>query len=181
MRSFNFDNITEQTEGAREQLPAGPYVAKILDMYDVPEKDYVVLVFDIAEGPRAGEFDSQWGKNNEWAHRIYVSYSEKAQGFLKGRLKAISDSNPGFDAYAAWNAGRLDMFRYRLLGVNLREEEYIKDDGSIGSSLKVAQVVAADKVRRGEVETLEPKRVKPVNQPSIPAATDYSDIDIPFD
>ena len=180
MKSFNFDNITEQTEGAREQLPAGPYVAKIVDVYDVPEKDYVVLVFDIAEGPRAGEFDSQWGRNNEWAHRVYMSYSDKAQGFLKGRLKAINESNPGFDAYAAWNAGRLDMFRGRLLGVNLREDEYIKDDGSIGSSLKPAQVVKADDVRQGKIKTLPPKTVQPAKGQTTIAAN-YDNIDIPFD
>lgn len=180
MRSFDFNNIQETTEGQREPLPAGGYVVRIVDMYDVPEKDYVKLVWDIAEGPRAGEFDSQWGRNNEWAHVIYMSYSDKALGFLKGRLKAISESNAGFDAMAAWNGGRLDMFRGRLFGVNLREEEYVKDDGSIGSSLKVCQVIKADDVRQGKVMAWEKKTADAPVKPST-ATGSYDNIVIPFD
>ena len=79
---------------------------------------------------------------------------------LKGRLQAIQESNPGFDPFAAWDAGRLDMFAGRILGINLQEEEYERNDGETGTRLTVCQVIPAQDVRDGKIKTRDLKKLK---------------------
>ena len=62
------------TDGGFEKLPAGPYVAKIVDMVDNDSKQYVELVFDIAEGEHANFYGDKWGKEHPFAHHIFLSY-----------------------------------------------------------------------------------------------------------
>lgn len=148
------------TDGDFEKLPAGPYVAKIVDMVDNDSKQYVELVFDIAEGEHANFYGDKWGKEHPFAHHIFLSYKDTALGMLKGRLQAIQESNPGFDPFAAWDAGRLDMFNSRILGINLQEEEYERNDGETGMRLTVCQVVPAQDVRDGKIKTRDVKKLK---------------------
>ena len=148
------------TDGDFEKLPAGPYVAKIVDMVDNDSKQYVELVFDIAEGEHANFYGDKWGKEHPFAHHIFLSYKDTALGMLKGRLQAIQESNPGFDPFAAWDAGRLDMFAGRILGINLQEEEYERSDGETGTRLTACQVVPAQDVRDGKIKTRDIKKLK---------------------
>lgn len=168
MRNINWGDVTASADGDFQRLPAGPYVVRIISMQDVPDREYVELVYDIAEGEHAGYYSDDWGIAHPYAHHIFLSYKDRALGMLKGRLEAIQDSNPGFDPFAAWDAGRFDMFANRVLGVNLREEEYRKGDGSIAvlgngeraTRLSVCQVVSAKKVRDGEVKAKPRKTIE---------------------
>ena len=131
MRSFNWNSIASSNEGGFKKLEAGPYVARITDMEDNPQREYVEVVFDIAEGKDAGYYSDDWGRNHPYAHHFFMSYKESALGMLKGRLEAIGSSNTGFDPFAAWDAGRTDMFVGTLVGINLQEEEYETNDGEV--------------------------------------------------
>lgn len=157
MRSVNWNNITASSDGGFTPLPAGPYVARIVGMTDNESREYVEVVFDIAEGEHAGYYSDEWGKSHPYAHHFFLSYKDSALGMLKGRLDAIAKSNPGFDPEAAWNAGRLDMFTNRLVGINLQEEEYERNDGETGTRLNVCQVVDAQLVRDGKVKPRDKK------------------------
>ena len=157
MRSVNWNNITASSDGGFTPLPAGPYVARIVGMTDNESREYVEVVFDIAEGEHAGYYSDDWGKSHPYAHHFFLSYKDSALGMLKGRLNAIAKSNPGFDPEAAWNAGRLDMFANRLVGINLQEEEYERNDGETGTRLNVCQVIDAQMVRDGKVKPRDKK------------------------
>ena len=157
MRSVNWNNITASSDGGFTPLPAGPYVARIVNMLDNESREYVEVIFDIAEGEHAGYYSDDWGKSHPYAHHFFLSYKDSALGMLKGRLDAIAKSNPGFDPEAAWNAGRLDMFANRLVGINLQEEEYERNDGETGTRLNVCQVVDAQLVRDGKVKPRDKK------------------------
>lgn len=157
MRSLNWQSIQATADGEWSTIPAGPYVAVILSMTDYADREYVELVWDIAEGEHRGHYSDEWGKAHPYAHHLFLSYKDTALGMLKGRLEAIRDSNPGFDPFAAWDAGRLDMFANRILGINLQEEEYLTNDDQVRTRLNVCQVVTADKVRNGEVK-VRPKK-----------------------
>ena len=157
MRSFNWNSIQSSSDGGFTPLPAGPYVARLVELTDNPTKEYVEVVFDIAEGEHAGYYSDDWGKAHPYAHHFFMSYKETALGMLKGRLEAIAKSNPGFDPFAAWDAGRLDIFANRLVGVNLQEEEYERNDGETGTRLNVCQVVDAQLVRDGKVKPRDKK------------------------
>lgn len=181
MRSINWSNIQASSDGGFTPLPAGPYVATITDMSDNPSREYVEVVFDIAEGKHAGFYSDDWGKAHPYAHHFFLSYKESALGMLKGRLDAIAKSNPGFDPFAAWDAGRTDMFVRRLVGINLQEEEYRRNDGEIGTRMNVCQIVDAQSVRDGKVKTREKKLLGGSSKPVTSKPTPAWDGEIPFD
>ena len=181
VRSVNWNNIQSSSDGGFEPLPAGGYVAKILAMYDNEPKEYVEVVFDIAEGEHAGYYSDDFGKSHPYTHHYFMSYKDTALGMLKGRLEAIQKSNPGFDPFAAWDAGRLDMFVNRLVGINLQEEEYENRDGKVRTRLNVCQVVPAQDVRDGKVKVREKKLLN--GKAAITGNNEVvtaDDIDIPF-
>ena len=180
MRKFNWDSITSSSEGEFKSLPAGPYVVRVVDAVDKTDKKYVEIVFDIAEGEHAGYYSDDWGKNHPFAHHFFMSYKESALGMLKGRLEAFASSNPGFDPFAAWDAGRLDMFHGRIIGINLQEEEYETSDNDIRTRLNVCQVVDVQRVRDGKVKTREPKKLSGKTAPTTKPTEVYTG-EIPFD
>jgi len=160
MRSFNWNSIESSTDGGFTPLPAGQYVARLVEMKDNEAKEYVEAIYDIAEGEHANYYSDDWGKSHPYAHHFFMSYKETALGMLKGRLEAIAASNPGFDPFAAWDAGRLDIFVGRLVGINLQEEEYERNDGETGTRLNVCQVVNAQDVRDGKVKARPKKELR---------------------
>lgn len=184
MRSVNWSNVQASSDSGFTPLPAGPYVAKITSAVDVPAREYVEVVYDIAEGEHAGYYSDAWGQSHPYAHHIFMSYKDTALGMLKGRLEAIQESNPGFDPFAAWDAGRLDMFTNRLMGINLQEEEYKRNDGELGTRLNVCQVVGAQMVREGKVKARPKKTLSgggsSTSRPRI-NASEAAKIKVPFD
>jgi len=181
MRSLNWSTIKSSSDGGFMPLPAGPYVAKVVSMTDNAAREYVEVVYDIAEGEHAGYYSDDWGVSHPYAHHFFLSYKDSALGMLKGRLEAIAASNPGFDPFAAWDAGRLDIFTGRLVGINVQEEEYERN-GEVKTRLNVCQIVDAQRVRDGKVKarekkTLDGRPAAPASKASIP----YYDGEIPFD
>lgn len=124
MRNVKWGEIQSSGTGDYERLEAGSYVGFIVSMEDNASGEYVNMLVDIFEGPRKGYFSDAFYANKPWAHRIVLSYKDKALGMLKGRLETIAACNPGFDPFAAWDAGRLDMFAGRKVGLVFRSEEY---------------------------------------------------------
>ena len=185
MRSINFDTVEAIEDGAGSNgLPAGLYVIQVTDMVDVPNKEYVEVVYDIYEGEYKDFYADEWGKKNPWAHRFIMSYkdSEMALRFLKGRLQAFTESNPGFDALQAFSAQRLDMFKGRVVAIDLREEEYKNNEGEIKVRKSVSQVRSVLKLRNNEMKHQD-KKLLPESErgTQAQAATpDYSNITVPF-
>ncbi len=124
MRNVKWGEIQSSGTGDYERLESGSYVGFIVSMEDNASGEYVNMLVDIFEGPRKGYFSDAFYANKPWAHRIVLSYKDKALGMLKGRLETIAACNPGFDPFAAWDAGRLDMFAGRKVGLVFRSEEY---------------------------------------------------------
>ena len=126
MRSVNFNEVEATAEGSTyQQLPAGAYVCSIIAMEDFADKKYVRMMVDIIQGEHANYFSDKFYADKPWSHSIVLSYKDKALGMLKGRLQTIAGCNPGFDPEAAWNAGNLNMFVGKAVGVVFRAEEYL--------------------------------------------------------
>lgn len=178
---MNWGSIEASDDGDFKRLPAGPYVVKVVGIEDFPSREYVEVVFDIAEGEHAGFFDDDFGRSHPYTHHLFLSYKEAAQSMLKGRLEKIQESNSGFDPFAAWDADRLDMFVGRVFGANIQDEEYEKSDGTVGVRQSVCQIVVADKVRRGEVTAKPKKLLERGARPTITTSAGTRDIDVPFD
>ena len=124
MRNVNWGSVDAKSEGEFARIEPGAYVGCIGSMEDFPSKEYVQMLFDIIEGPHKGYFSDGFYADKPWAHSMILSYKDTALGMLKGRFQTIEACNPGFDPFAAWDAGRLDMFAGRKVGLVFREEEY---------------------------------------------------------
>lgn len=140
MKLLDLSNVEAMEPGERERIEAGGYVVKIVGIVDNEEKEFVWLVFDIAEGPRKGFYTND--DNREYyaekpnKHGILMSYkqgmSEKAKQMLKGKLKLFSESNGGFDAESAFTNAHPEHFIGKLIGLVAGMEEYVyegRDDG----------------------------------------------------
>ena len=161
MKPTNWQNITPQYDGEIRKLPPGGYVCKIVNMFDVPEREYVMIVYDIAQGEYAGFFANDSRETSkQWSHAISMSYKETANGLLKGRLERIEQSNPGFNPFAAWDAGRFDMFAGRLFGAVMGEEEYEKD-GVVKTSTKIQGIYNVATINSGQYKV---PALKPLNK-----------------
>lgn len=160
MRDVNWTSVKGSNDGGDfSKVEPGAYVVKIINAYDVPTKEYVEIIWDIAEGPHAGHYSDDWGQSHPYAHNMVLSYRDTALSMSKGRLERIAESNPGFDPFAAWKAGKLTMFIGRVFGVNLREEEYRRRDGEIGVRLGICEVRSVQDVRDGKVRPRDRKRL----------------------
>lgn len=181
-----YSDAEARGDGGFERLPAGGYVCKITAVEDVTEKDYLSVVFDIAEGDRKGFYSDEWGQNHPYAHRFVLSYKESALGMFKGRLKAIDESNGTEFVKEAVAGLKEQQLVGKLVGLVIGYEEYASDRGDVRQRSTVRSVLAADKIRRGEFKVPELKRLDSAAAPAItehagepPAGFSWGD-DVPF-
>lgn len=152
MRKFDIDAVAEQQEGEFERLPVGGYVAKITACEDVPEKEYLKIEYDVAEGKYKGYHAETYQRAKFWGGRFVRSYKEKAQGFFKAFITSVEQSNPNY----TWDWRETGLIG-KLLGVVIGEREYLSTkDGSVQVGLEVAQVRSVKAIREGDFKI--PKR-----------------------
>lgn len=179
MKVKNWELIEESAVG--EKLPAGGYVVRIVDVNDVPEKEYLWIVYDILESnvdgklstDHAGHYGDDFGKQNPWAHRFTRSYKDSAEGMFKAFLSRLEESNRGkFDA-KAWQ-GKSDEREFvgLELGVVLQTRYYTNEKGEDKEALEVRGVYASQDIRSGDFKVPAPndKREK------APAAGFFDDV-----
>ena len=84
MRSVNWNNVTATNDGGFTPLPAGPYVARLTELNDNEAREYVEVVYDIAEGEHAGFYSDDWGKSHPYAHHFFIRRVGGAVGMRGG-------------------------------------------------------------------------------------------------
>lgn len=150
MKNINWNNVPDPVEG---RLEPGGYVCKITMVKDVPEKEYLYLEYDIAEGACKDYWNELYKSKSFWGGKLYRSYKDSALSMFKGFLTAVKESNPGF----VFN-NEEKRLEGKLVGLVLGEEEYRKNDGSDGTRLYVAAIRSVDKIRSGDF-TVPPKKL----------------------
>lgn len=112
------------------KIKPGRYVCVIKSVKENPEKQYVALVFDIAEGKHKDYFQFEpWYRSC-----IYLSYKtpwqlEKA----KKIINIFNASNPGFDGHSAFCDDRAYQFIGKKVIISL-SQQYIDGNGFIEPS-----------------------------------------------
>ncbi len=123
-------------------------------------KDMLVVAFDIAEN---GEFDGYYkarydrargfDANAKWpgVFRVTILNGEgKTNGFFKGFIEAVEDSNSGYN-FKATN-GDEQSLRGKMVGFNFGEEEYCQQStGEIKTSVKPSYAVSVARVHEGVI------------------------------
>ena len=190
MKAFNGLEI-KKSVSASEPLPAGGYVAKILNAkveeYSWGEK--LVISFDIAEGEYKDFFRKQYNENTredkKWKGNFRLTVPQESNQYFDSQKRtfgnaiwAIEESNPSFRW--AWDENAL---KEKMVGVLFRNYEY-DIDGKQGWSTECCTFVSVEDVRTGNFK--QPKD-KPLRKKSENNATannftvlDDSSDDLPF-
>lgn len=170
----NYDSIEAQGNEEYKRLVPGGYVCRITKVEDHPDKSYLYIEFDIAEGEYAGYGASCLERNGFTPLRMYRSYSDKAAGMFKGFIQNIEASNSNY--HWEWKEQTLVA---RLIGIVLGEEEYKKQDGSIGTRFN-ARDKTVDAIKNGRFKVPE-KKTLPQEQPTAPTFSALEDdSELPF-
>lgn len=152
MKALDFTNVQATQGGEFARPTAGGYVIGIVSVEDVPEKEYLKISYDIAEGEFKNYYYDMKQRTGYDLPVMYKSYKDKALGFFKAFLDAVAASNPGY----TWNNDERTLTR-KLVGCVLREEEYRNRDGEIKVSLKPEVFYPAADIRAGKFEALPKK------------------------
>ena len=135
MKKFN--GYKAEKSGGREPIPAGGYVAKILDAKEV---DYdwgsvLLISFDVVEGPHKDffkrDYNNQGQEDKKWrgTYRLSVPKDDGSEkdGWTKRTfgtaMWAVEDSNHGFTW--AWEEAAL---KGKVVGVLFRNREWEYND-----------------------------------------------------
>lgn len=183
MKNINWDDVQEASENSR--LAPGGYICGIVAAEDFPQKEYLRIGFDIAEGDQKNYFRQlrerldldSWPFDGSFIR----SYKEKARPFFKAFLTSLELSNRGFK----FNNDERALTR-KLFGAVLGEEEYLSNDGKLKTRLYVYQIRSVKAIRDGDFKVPELKKLKSqasINNPA-PAADfpllEDDDAELPF-
>lgn len=180
MKVINWELIEESRPGT--MLEPGGYVCRIERVEDVPSREYLWVVYDVAEGEKAGCYAGV-PVADDWKHRFTRSYKESAQGMFKAFLNRLEESNRGRFSVADWQARGCNEHELAGLEVGLvfGKELYTNDRGEDKERTVVSFVEAAQDIRNGDFRVPEPKdRRESVAQAPARAASAPADDDLPF-
>lgn len=163
MKKYDGYEQAEAFTGEYEKLEAGGYVCKILKV-QAEEKDYGTLLriaIEITEGEHEGyyrrsfENKKQYDDEAKWPGMYYQTVRQSDLKFFKGFITSLEASNPGFK----WDWDEKKLVG-KIFGGVFGEEEYQKQDGTIGTSVKCKFVRSADSIREGRFKIPEIKRLQ---------------------
>ena len=190
MKAFNGLEI-KKSVSASEPLPAGGYVAKILnakvETYDWGEK--LCISFDIAEGEYKDFFSKQYNENTredkKWKGNFRLNVPREGSQYFEGQKRtfgnaiwAIEESNPSFKW--AWDESAL---KGKMVGVLFRDREW-EIEGKTGMTTEACTFVSVEDVRTNNFKTPKPKMLNKTASQTETASSfaviDDSSDDLPF-
>lgn len=184
MRAINdFENVQASTGETNKPTPGG-YCIEILSVKDVPfdpikgKGDYLVIDYDICHGDFKGYYTKQHERfGGNWYASFIRSYKDSAAGMFKHFINCIEESNAGFKW--AWDENSL---AHKFVGVVLGEEEYRKNDGTVGVKLVVKDIKTIEQIAKGDFKVPAIKKLAESSvTPAAPSFTEFSsDESLPF-
>lgn len=184
-----FNGFEAKKTASREHLPAGGYVAKILDCTEVSYTwgNVLLISFDIIEGPYkdffATDYKGQDREDKKWrgTYRLNEPKDDGSEkdGWTKrtfgNAIWSIENSNQGY--HWDWNETGL---KGKLVGVLYRNREWEKD-GNSGWTTECCALTSVDDIRNGKFKQPKDKPLKKATN-STPGFTELSDDDgeLPF-
>lgn len=165
MQSFNVE--IKRSKGSSEPLPAGGYVAKIMnaEVINYSWGEQLVLSFDVSEGEHKGFFAEQYKANQSedkrWKGNFRLTVPDEKNQYFESQLRAfgnaiacIEESNGGY--HWDWNESGL---KGKTIGVLFRNKEW-EYNGSTGWTTECCTVVSADEIRSKKFKMPKDKPLK---------------------
>ena len=186
-----FDVEIKRNSGSGELLPAGGYVAKIMNA-EVKEYSWgevLVISFDIAEGEYKDFFATQYRENTnedkKWKGNFRLTVPQEGNQYFEIQKKTfgncfacIEESNSGYH----WNWNETEL-KGKIVGVLFRNKEW-EMDGNTGWTTECCTFTTADDVRNGKFKMPKDKPLKNKTAPTNPVPANFEEIaddeDLPF-
>ena len=161
------DGMKIERSVGSEPLPAGGYVAKILNA-EVKEYDWgevLVISFDIAEGEHkdffAKQYKSDTSEDKKWKGNFRINVPQESNQYFESQKRSfgnaiacIEESNNGY--HWAWDESTL---KGKMVGVLFREREW-EWEGKSGITTECCTFCSVDDIRSGNFKTPRPKMLK---------------------
>ena len=155
----DYDLINEA--GDFKRLPAGIYLAKITDVQDKADREYLEIRCEIAKGEYEGYFGALVAAGLRDSSTHIRSYKTSALPFFKAFITAVEKSNPGYK----WDWDERKLIGKYAIAV-FGEEEYLDKDGNVKVSVKLQEYRSIEAYKEGKVK-VPPLKKLPEDQ--IPA------------
>ncbi|MBQ0037828.1 MAG: hypothetical protein KBS74_04055 [Clostridiales bacterium] len=172
MKRFNGYNPAIHNE--YEALPAGGYICRVenAEVVRYGDSEQLKLSIDIADGEYKDFYAKKYRNDDrplkKWSG-VFGLWLPKDDGSKMDRwavnrfnnfIGCIEDANPGycFD----WDEGKL---KGKTVALVFREEEFMKDDGSIGAFVKPFKAISVGDCRDGKwgkYDRFTPKKLRDV-------------------
>lgn len=163
MKPFNGYEAKKQV--AREPLPAGGYVVKVLDVQELTYSwgSVLEISFDVVDGERKGffaaDYKNQTQEDKKWRGKYRLSEpkddgSEKdkwTKNTFNGAMFAFEDSNEGFRW--DWDESKL---KGKTVGALFRDKEWEKDNRT-GWTTECCKLVPVEDIRQNLFKMPKPK------------------------
>ena len=169
----NFDTI--QAAGGFERPEADGYVCIIRHVEDHPDKEFIHLEVDIAEGKFKGYAAETAERAGFWPLRCNRFYGGKSVGYFKAFLEAVEATNKGY----RWNWNEQSLVG-KGVGIVFREEEYMNRDGQIRTSIAPYEFKTAAQIREGDFKVPPPKKLAATAAPAPSTFIDDDGGELPF-
>ena len=170
-----------QASGEFERLAAGGYVIKITDIKDEQAKEYLRIVYDIAEGSEAGRYKNE-DAEHDYRHSFVRSYKESALGMFKAFIRAVDEANgTDFDSRIEKGFPEHELVG-KLLGVLFGYEEYEANDGNVKERLRLVRFLNIEQARAGDFKVPDLKKLPESQKTAAPTPgfTPLGDENVPF-
>ena len=165
MRKFEVE--IKRNTGAGDPLPAGGYVAKIMnaEVKEYTWGEVLVISFDVAEGEYKDFFANQYRANTsedkKWKGNFRLTVPSEGNQYFDSQkrtfgnaLACIEESNSGY--HWDWNEAKL---KGKMVGVLFRNFEW-EMNGNSGWSTEACTLVSVDDVRSGNFKMPKDKPLK---------------------
>lgn len=175
---FDFDAVEESKEF--KGIPAGGYVARVLDVIVNLEKKHLKLVMDYAEGEYAGHGESVEEKTGKTYGYItgYISWrTPGAQSMLKRTVRLLDESNPSKNIMEQFKHENFDVLKGSKIGVVMGEEEYLNKNNEIKTKLTLPNFTLVEDIHNGNFRVPAKKLYVPKDDMGAPVTDNEK---IPF-
>lgn len=163
----SYNGYKPERTTARETLPAGGYVAKIMDATVISYDwgDVLKVDFDIAEGEYKGFFATDYRNNTnddkKWRGTYRINIPNESNQYFDSQRKSfnnfiacLEETNSGF--HFDWDESKL---KGKGIGVLFRNKEW-EYNGSTGWTTECCAVTTAKDIREGNFKMPKDKPLK---------------------
>ena len=184
----DFTAYARQTTSQFDVLPAGGYVAKIIDVDDRTwsghaEPAHMVLM-DIAEGEHRELYkkNNMISDNDRWLTYWFAEPDKDSPSWLLSKVGGIQTSLAESNDEA--DLTEPHRWRGKLIGVVVGDEEVESKSGTVYTRPYVSYVCSVERIRKGDYKIPKVKKLETVTPPltsmDLPDSFSAAADDIPF-